>query len=98
VFDRVKLALGLIICAVGIGLARANELLLGAGSPYLTVAYIIGVILGLGGLVLVGASMRRTNESMVQCPFCFALNRIGAKTCTRCHRDLPPQDLENPPS
>jgi ribosomal protein L40E len=95
VFDRNRLVIGLLVCVVGIFLARANELLLGQGSPYLTVAYIIGVVLGLGGLILIGASMRRNNETMVQCPHCFTLNPVDAKTCKKCHRDLPPSDRDS---
>ena len=92
------MVVGLALCVVGIALARLNEVILGPGSPYLAVLYIVGVILGLVGLVVVASSLTRTTERVVQCPHCFTLNPADAERCKKCRRELksPEDDGEEP--
>lgn len=83
---------------MGVILARGNEFLFGQGSAYAIVMYIIGVGLGLGGLVVVGSSLSKTYEQMVQCPECFTLNSLDAKKCVKCSKPLirPDSDIDAP--
>jgi len=87
-FDRKRLVVGLFASALGVALVRANGVLLGEGSPHLTATYLLGVFLGLAGLAVVASSMKRSSQSMVQCPHCMALNPGDAKNCSRCRRAI----------
>ena len=82
--DRRRLLIGLALAAVGVIIARGNQWLLGTDSPYLFVAYAIGVAIGLAGLVVVGSSLGKTYEKVVQCPKCLTLNPADAERCVKC--------------
>lgn len=90
--NRRRLLIGLVVAAVGVVVARGNEFLLGQDSPHLFVAYAIGVAIGLAGLVIVGSSLGKTYEKVVQCPECFTLNPADAERCGRCSKPLTPTD------
>lgn len=82
--DRKRLLLGLALAAVGVVIARGNQWLLGDGSPHLLVAYVVGVGIALAGLVVVGSSLGKSYEQVVQCPECLALNPADAEQCAKC--------------
>lgn len=84
--------MGLALAAVGVVVARGNELLLGQDSPYLFAAYAIGVAIGLAGLVIVGSSLGKTYQKVVQCPECLTINPAEAERCERCSTPLKPID------
>jgi len=76
------------MCGLGIVMARANDLLLGRSSPYLSVSYLLGVFVALLGLVVVAWSLKKGHRTMRHCSGCLALNPTDAKVCTRCRRPL----------
>ncbi len=72
--NRKRLLIGLAVALVGVVVARGNQWLLGIDSPYLFVAYALGVAIGLGGLVIIGSSLGKTYVKVEQCPECLTLN------------------------
>ena len=84
--NRKRLLVGIAIAAVGVVMARANQLVLGPDSPYALIAYILGVFIGLGGLAVVGSSLTRNQVRVIHCPECFAENPAAAELCLVCSK------------